>query len=285
MNRIFSFAIVSALLACASAWGQADANKGQLIGTVYDQNQAVVPNAQIKITNRATGFARQMTSNELGQYRAVLLDPGAYDMEVSSSGFAVNKVEGIVLNVGGAVSVDVTLKVEATTTTIEVGASLFNVSLPVQSTTLNNQAITNLPINGRRFHDFAVLTPTVQVDPQRGQLSFAGQRGINSNVMLDGADYNQPFFGGIRGGERSNSIPTVPQSAVQEFQVVTTGYSAEYGRSTGGVLNTITKSGANDFHGDAFYQLRHKEFGAKDPVLNIASRRPCSNMGDPSAAP
>jgi len=285
MNRIFSFAIVSALLACASAWGQADANKGQLIGTVYDQNQAVVPNAQIKITNRATGFARQMTSNELGQYRAVLLDPGAYDMEVSSSGFAVNKVEGIVLNVGGAVSVDVTLKVEATTTTIEVGASLFNVSLPVQSTTLNNQAITNLPINGRRFHDFAVLTPTVQVDPQRGQLSFAGQRGINSNVMLDGADYNQPFFGGIRGGERSNSIPTVPQSAVQEFQVVTTGYSAEYGRSTGGVLNTITKSGANDFHGDAFYQLRHKEFGAKDPVLNIASQETLQQYGGSIGGP
>jgi hypothetical protein len=103
--------------------------------------------------------------------------------------------------------------------------------------------------------------------------------------MLDGADYNQPFFGGIRGGERSNSIFTIPQSAVQEFQVVTSGYSAEYGRSTGGVLNTITKSGTNQWHGDAFYQLRHKEMGKADPVQLIASLETLHQWGFSAGGP
>ena len=93
-----------------------------------------------------------------------------------------------------------------------------------RTTTVDPEAISNLPINGRRFQDFITLTPTVQVDPQRGQLSFAGQRGINWNVSIDGADYNQPFFGGIRGGERSNNAFTVPQESIQEFQVVAAGY-------------------------------------------------------------
>lgn len=275
---------LSFLLALWALFAQSDANKGQIAGTVYDQNQAVIPNAKVKIRNNGTGLERDFVSNEAGQFRAVLLDPGQYDMTVSSSGLADAKYEGMVVTVGSTVTVDVVMQVQSTTTTVEVGASVINV-LPSPSTTVNSQAITNLPINGRRFQDFAVLTPTVQVDPQRGQLSFAGQRGINSNVMLDGADYNQPFFGGIRGGERSNSIITVPQSAIQEFQVVTTGYSAEYGRSTGGVLNTITKSGSNSLHGDAFYQVRHKELGAKDPVQLIASLETLQQFGGSVGGP
>ena len=272
------------LLFTSLAFSQADANKGQIVGTVYDQNRAVIPNAKVRIRNLGTGLDRDFTSNEAGQFRAVLLDPGQYEMTVSSSGLAEAKYEGLVVNVGSTVTVDVVMQVQATTTTVEVGASLISIQ-PAPSSTVNSQAITNLPINGRRFQDFAVLTPTVQVDISRGQLSFAGQRGINSNIMLDGADYNQPFFGGIRGGERSNSIITVPQSAIQEFQVVTTGYSAEYGRSTGGVLNTITKSGTNRIHGDAFYQLRHKELGLKDPVQQIASLETLQQYGGSVGGP
>src|SRR5262249_26658162 len=123
----------------------------------------------------------------------------------------------------------------------------------------NQRAIDTLPINGRRFQDFVTPTPTAQVDPQRGQISLAGQRGINSNIQVDGADYNNPFFGGIRGGERSNTAFTLPQESVKEFQVVAAGYSAEFGRSTGGVVNVVTKSGSNNWHGSGFYLMRHKE--------------------------
>jgi hypothetical protein len=214
-----------------------------------------------------------------------MLDPGTYEVTADRAGFAPTKFEGLTLNVGTTVTMDLVLRIESTITSVEVGATLINLALPAPSTTVPSAAITNLPINGRRFQDFATLTPTVQVDQSRGQLSFAGQRGINANVMLDGADYNQPFFGGIRGGERSNSIITVPQTAIQEFQVVTTGYSAEYGRSTGGVLNTITKSGTNDIHGEAFYQLRHKEMGAKDPVQLIASLETLHQFGGAVGGP
>lgn len=285
MRHLILFAFLACLLGVSCAWAQADANKGQIAGTVFDPRQAVIPNAKVIIRNAQTGLVRELTTNEVGQYRAVLLDPGRYELTAESPGFAQSKVEGVELNVGASITIDFVLQVGATATTIEVGATLLNEALPAPATTLSSTAIRDLPINGRRFQDFAVLAPTVQVDPQRGQLSFAGQRGIYSNVMLDGADFNQPFFGGIRGGERSNSVFTVPQSAIQEFQVVITGYSAEYGRSTGGVLNTITKSGTNEWHGDAFYQLRHKEMGANDPVQRIASLETQHQWGTSAGGP
>lgn len=270
MRILFGFG-VCCLAMSFSLWGQTNANKGQISGTVYDAAQAVVPIAKVTVRRAETGFERVVLTNSVGQYRVVLLDPGLYTVTAEKTGFAPRTAEGVLVTVGASVGLDFVLEVGAAAETIQVTASAVNVTLPAPASTLNWQAIVNLPINGRRFQDFAVLTPTVQVDPQRGQLSFVGQRGINSNVMLDGADYNQPFFGGIRGGERSNFIFTVPQSAIQEFQVVTSGYSAEYGRSTGGVLNAITRSGTNDWRGDAFYQLRHKEMGLKDPVQRIAS--------------
>ncbi len=250
-------------------WGQADANKGQVFGTVLDPKGSAVPGARIKIKNPATGLSRELLSANDGQYRVLQLDPGAYEVEAQASGFAATTLTGVVLNVGSAINLDIKLAVEGTTQTIEVVASQISTAVPAPTTILSTTAIRDLPINGRRFQDFATLTPTVQVEPQRQQLSFAGQRGINANIMVDGADYNQPFFGGIRGGERSNFNFTLPQSAVQEFQAVATGYAAEYGRSTGGVLNVITKSGTNEWHGDAFYQNRNRALSADNPIFLV----------------
>ncbi len=253
------------LCAAASLWAQADANKGQIVGTVFDPKQAVVPGAQVRLKNLATGFSRELKTNEVGQFRAVALDPGTYELVAESPGFAPTTISGVELNVGSTVNLNVVLQLSTTTVTVEVAETMISTTMPAASTVITSSVIRDLPINGRRFHDFALITPTVQVETQRGQLSFAGQKGINSNVMLDGADFNQPFFGGIRGGERANLIFTVPQSAVQEFQIIATGYSAEYGRSTGGVLNAVTKSGTNEYHGEAYYNLRHKELGLKTP--------------------
>jgi hypothetical protein len=249
---------------------QTDANKAQVNGLVLDPNGAAIAGASVKVRNTATGLSRDVVSNSDGEYRAQLLDPGVYDLSVTSQGFAETKIEGITLSVGTASKIDVRLSLQATSTTIEVGETLIDVTTTAQTTNLNALALQNLPINGRRFQDFALAAPTVQVETAtRNQISFAGQRGIYSNIMLDGADYNQPFFGGIRGGERSGTIITVPQAAVQEFQVVPTGYTAEYGRSTGGVMNTITKSGTNSLHGEAFYQIRHRTLSAKNPIFVV----------------
>jgi hypothetical protein len=263
---------ITALLAFAvsSIFGQADANKGQIVGTVFDPNSAAIAGAKLSIKNLGTGLTRDLTTNEQGNYRAVLLDPGTYSIAATSGGFAETKLEGVVVSVGSTVTVDVRMSLQSTTTTVDVGETLLQDAVPVASQLVNSTAITNLPINGRRFQDFVLLTPTAVVEgSSRNQISFAGQRGINSNIMLDGADYNQPFFGGIRGGERSTSIITVPQTAIQEFQVVATGYSAEYGRSTGGIMNTITKSGTNEVHGEGFYQIRHRSLSERNPIVNI----------------
>lgn len=258
------------VLSFCSLLAQTDANKSQVNGVITDPRGASIAGASVKALNVATGLLREVKSNDAGEYRLRLLDPGVYNLSVTSPSFAESKIEGVTLTVGSAARIDVQMSIQATATVIEVGAALVDVQTTSQSATVNSLAITNLPINGRRFQDFALLTPTVQVENStRGQISFAGQRAIYSNIMLDGADYNQPFFGGIRGGERSGFIITVPQSAIQEFQVVPSGYTAEYGRSTGGVMNTITKSGGNDIHGEAFYQIRHRDLSAEHPIFLV----------------
>ena len=270
----------------SALFGQADANKGQIAGTVTDPNDAVIAGAKLNIKNLATGASRDLTSSGSGTYRAVLLDPGTYVISATAPGFAENKISGLVLNVGSTITVDIKMSVQSTSTTVDVGETLLQDAVPVASTLVNTMAITNLPINGRRFQDFVLLTPNVAVEgSSRNQISFAGQRGINSNIMLDGADYNQPFFGGIRGGERSTSVITVPQSAIAEFQVLATGYSAEYGRSTGGVMNTITKSGTNELHGDGFYQIRHRTLSEVNPVVLIKPSETLQQFGGSVGGP
>src|SRR5262249_30255074 len=149
-----------------------------IAGTVVDPNNAVVPNAKITIKNDATGASRELTTNAEGQYRAVLLDAGRYNITVSASGFAESTIQNVVVNVGSSIGLDINLAVGAVAQSIDVADTLLAVDLPNPTQTINLAAIQNLPINGRRFQDFATLTPTVQVDTERGQLSFLGQRGV-----------------------------------------------------------------------------------------------------------
>ena len=266
MAQLFFRAAVLVMI-CVTLFAQSDANKGQITGTVFDQRHSLIPRAKVSIRNTTTGATREISSGDEGQFRAVLLDPGIYDVSVNAPGFAPAEFKGVTLNVGSVVNMPVTLQVGTTTLTVDVTEEVTSVDLPAPTTVINTQAIENLPINGRRFTDFAALTPTVQIDPQRGSISFAGQRGINGNVMVDGADYNNPFFGGTRGGERSGFVPTIPQSSIAEFQAITTGYAAEYGRSTGGVLNAVSKSGGNATHGEAFYQIRPQQTAVENPFI------------------
>lgn len=273
-------------LSLSAMFGQADANKGQIVGTVTDPNASLISGAKISLKNLGTGTSRDLSTGSTGSYRAVLLDPGTYELSATAAGFSESKISGLVLNVGATITVDVRMSLQATSTSVDVGETLLQDAVPVASTLVNSTAITNLPINGRRFQDFVLLTPNAVVDSaSRSQIVFAGQRGINSNITLDGADYNQPFFGGIRGGERSGSVLTVPQSAIQEFQVLATGYSAEYGRSTGGVLNTITKSGGNEIHGDGFYQVRHRTLSERNPIFNIKPSETLQQFGGSVGGP
>src|SRR6476660_79676 len=153
-------------------WGQADANKAQLAGTVLDPRGAVIAGASVKIKNMGNGLLRDLTTNPQGEFRAVQLDPGKYEVVAQSSGFAATTLPDVVLNVGAAVSINITLQLQATTQTVEVAATMLNSDLPAPSTVLTTTAISNLPINGRRFQDLALLTPQVVVEPSRSQISF-----------------------------------------------------------------------------------------------------------------
>src|SRR3989441_4299607 len=243
------------------AMAQSQATTGQVAGTVVDNQGAAITGAKVKAINTQTGLSQNVTSGDDGLYKLVLLPPGVYKVTGEASGFASTTVNNVEVLVGRTIGVNLTMGVSGVQEVVSVTAG----AIQVQTTrseadsVLNQKAIENLPINGRRFQDFITLTPTAQVEPSRGQISLAGQRGINSSINVDGTDYNQPFFGGLRGGERSNNAFTIPQESIKEFQVVASGYSAEFGRSTGGIVNAVTKSGSNDWHGSGFYVNRNKD--------------------------
>jgi hypothetical protein len=260
------------LLALASAgnglWAQSQITTGTIQGTVSDPSGAVVPNAKVVLKNVATGFQRSLVTDNEGRYTAPLLEVGAYEITVSAAGFSTAVATGFNLTLGQTLAANISLTVAAAdeTVTITEEPPLVETSRTEASTLVNLRSVESLPLNGRRFLDLAFLTPGVMQEPERGQLSFAGARGINSNINIDGADFNQPFFGGQRGGERANAAYVVSQEAIREFQVVRGGFAPEFGRSTGGVVNVITKSGSNQFHGSAFYFLRHKEMATLDAL-------------------
>ena len=239
------------------AYAQAQGSTGQVAGTVRDNNGAAIPGATIKVVNTQTGLERSATTNEGGFYRFVLLPPGTYNMTAEAANFTKTDLANVRVTVGQITDANITLGVAAVSEAITVTAEARQTTTSNTDAFINESSIANLPINGRRFQDFVTLTPTAQVEPSRNQISLSGQRGIyGANVNIDGMDYNQPFFGGVRGGERSNNAFTIPQESIREFQVIASGYSAEFGRSTGGVVSVVTKSGTNSYNGSAFYLNR-----------------------------
>ncbi|NNE67264.1 MAG: TonB-dependent receptor [Pyrinomonadaceae bacterium] len=253
--RLLTIASFSILLGASQIFAQSQASTGTITGTITDVNDAVVPNATVEAVNKDTGASKTTTTNQSGYYQIPLLRPGTYTVKASGGGFAEQSREAIV-NIGRTVSVNFQLGVGDVSAVVNVTGEEVQTTVSNADSVLDNDAISNLPLNGRRFQDLATLTPNVEIDPQRGQLSIGGQKGVDLAINVDGGDFTQPFFGGIRGGERSNFSFTLPQEAVREFQVVSAGYSAEFGRATGGIINVATKGGSNQFGGSAFINFR-----------------------------
>ncbi len=268
-TRRYAFAALAILVALImsftpSARAQSQAGSGQVVGTTYDSSGSTVPDAKVALASKALGINRETTTNQEGQYLFVLVPIGHYNITFTKTGFKTYKVD-VEVTVGAAVAVNATLALGEVSQVVEVSATPLIESTEIRpDATIGVRKIEELPINGRRFQDFVTLTPTVQIEPQRNGISFAGQRGINGYVAIDGADYTEPFFGGIRGGERSNNAFTIPQEAISQFQVVSYGFSVEFGRSTGGIVNATTKSGSNDWHGSAFMYARNGKLAGLD---------------------
>lgn len=262
MTKTISIKFLAVMIFCLLfGIGQvfAQAGSGSITGVVADSTGAIIPNATVKLVNKNTGLEKTATASADGVYNFTSLQPGTYSVSATSGSFAEQKFD-VEVQVGRTTDANFTLGASSLSATVEVTAEGVQTTSSNSDAVLNETAINNLPINGRRFQDFATLTPTAQIDTERNQISLSGQRGINSNINVDGVDYNQPFFGGIRGGERSNFAPTIPQESIKEFQVVAAGYSAEFGRSSGGIVNVVTKGGTNNLRGSAFYLIRPDNF-------------------------
>ncbi len=255
--NLFTFSFILALLIAPSVAAQSQITTGTIQGRVVDANGAVVPGANVEIKNLDTNFPRNLTTDEDGRFVAPQLQPGKYSVTVAKQGFGTSLAEVPELTVGQTLEITFPMApagVEGNvtvTTTPTVDTAKTQVS-----TTINEAAVSTTPILGRKFEDLLTLTPGVSITqgPDGDEINFSGQRGIFNNVSLDGGDYNNGFFGEQLGGQRAAIDITL--EAVKEFQVIATGASAEFGRTAGGVINVITKSGTNAVHGSAFYFQR-----------------------------
>ena len=248
--------LITFVLATAAA-AQTQITSGTIQGTVVDANGAAVPGAVVEVKNVDTNFSRSLTTDEDGRFVALVLPPGKYNVTVSKQGFATLVVEKANLTVGQAISLPLSMKVSSVEERVTITATpTIDTVKTESSTTLGEETVRNTPILGRKFEDLLTLTPGVSIvqGPDGDEINFAGQRGIFNNVSLDGGDYNNGFFGEQAGGQRA--AIDIPLDAVREFQVVATGANAEFGRTAGGVINVITKSGTNEFHGSLFHFQR-----------------------------
>ncbi|HSD72317.1 MAG TPA: carboxypeptidase regulatory-like domain-containing protein [Thermoanaerobaculia bacterium] len=249
----------------ASGFSQTQATTGVISGTVVDQTDAALPGASVAIRNTATNFEKIETTGTDGRFRAVLLPLGPYRITVTLPGFTTLVREGVTLSVGQEVNLRLPLQVSGVQQEVRVTgeAPVVETSRTVGSTLINQEAVQNLPNASHNFLDFIKLTPGVAIvqGPDGDELSINGQKGIHNNVSVDGQDFNNPFFGEQRGGQRPPF--TFNLDAVQEVVIVADGAPAEFGRSSGGFVNVITKSGTNDFHGSAHVYYKDDSLSAK----------------------
>lgn len=274
----FSLPKLSAVLTCvlmtaAVALSQSQATTGNIEGRVLDPKNAAVPGATVAAVNEETGLERSVASNDEGNFTILLLPPGHYTVRASATGFAPAESKNINVNVGGRTTLELILSVGtasgSVTVTSEVPAIEPNVSSV--SSTVNSRAIENLPVNGRNYLDFATLTPAVIRDQNReGDLTVGGQKGTLNSLQVDGADNNNTFFGQAFGRTGVRPPYQFSEESVQEFQVNQNGFSAEFGRAGGAVINVVTKSGTNEFHGGAFEYFRDESLNAQTPQLKAS---------------
>ena len=249
------------LLSAVSVPARAQQIYGSINGVVKDPNGAVVPNATILATNEGTSTAVSAKTDAGGTYIITNLQPGTYDVQTTASGFGPSKQTGVHVEVGLSTNLDVSLAVagqeEVVTVTSE--APIINTEQSVFGTNIDQTALTDLPINQRRWSNFALLSSGAVPDGTFGDVAFRGLGYMFDNNTVDGAANTQGFFAEEVG--RTRMAYSTSLESVQEFQVTTSNYSAEYGHAVGGVINAITKSGTNGLHGDAYYYLRDSTIG------------------------
>ena len=280
----FARFLCGVLLLCGPGFStlhaQSAVTTGCIRGVLADQSGAVIVSASVQVQQQATGITTNQLSNREGVFVFPALDVGDYQVRVTAPGFRTVNVNSVAVHVGQTTTVDVRLHAGSYAQTMEVTASVpvLRTAESSSSAVVSRSLLNGLPLNGRRYTDFALLTPNASPDGQSGLVSFAGEQGgedtgyANGNganvFTLDGANSTSNYFGNARGGER---VPYVfGENAIQEFQVTVSPYSAAYGGGATGFVNTVTKSGSDTFHGNAFYYNRNSGTGANDAIDKLS---------------
>src|SRR5947207_3301615 len=266
MSKILRFSFVAFLVIAitAIALGQSTTT-GAIGGTVTNPNKELVPGASVSAKNIGTNKEAVAATDDQGRFRIVNLEPGTYTVTINSAGFSPYAQEKVIVEVGLVTDINATLSVgpvQGGTVEITSEAPVINTSQQDFSSNMNQTSINELPINGQRWSNFALLAPGTVPDGNFGLISFRGISGLLNNNTVDGGDNKQAFFSEERG--RTRLSYTTSQAAIREFQINTSNFSAEYGRSAGGVVNAVTKSGTNTIHGSGFYYQRNAKWGARN---------------------
>jgi len=275
-RAVVSFGAALLLLALLCTYLPAqDASTGAIRGTVADASGARLAKSQVVVRNAATGIEQRTAVDSDGVFLVSMLPPGPYTLRISAEHMASRELTGIEVEVGGLAEVRITLAVAgvAESVTVDAAVPLVETQPDAVSSLLDERAILDLPLNGRRFSDLALLTPGVTQDPRsltsatQGDLAFGGIRGFQNSILVDGVDNNNGFFSQERG--RYRAPYQFSNEVVQEFRVSSNTYGAELGRSGGAVINVVTRSGSNQTHGNVFYYVRDSAFNAQQPFMPI----------------
>jgi hypothetical protein len=291
MSRGPKFCLLVFLTASLVLASGQDATTGALRGTVTDPTGGRIPQATIVIVNTATGSRHSTTTDAEGRYAFEILPPGDYSARTTAAGMSPQVTPELHVEVGGATELEfhLTVAVAKENITVSDAPALVETQPAAVSTILDERALNDLPLNGRRFSDLMLFSPGVTQDPRsltsatNGDLSFGGIRGFQNSFLVDGGDYNNAFFSQARG--RYRTPYQFSSEVVQEFRVSSNSYGAELGRAGGAVVNVVTKSGSNHVHGTGFYYFRDSALGAGTPFLAFKPHNRQQQLGGTVGGP
>lgn len=272
-------AVAFLAIASAAAYGQASAINGQIEGTVTDSTGAVIPNAEVKITNTDNGFSRSSKTDEVGFYRFTVLPLGSYEVNIQAAGFRPYIRQGVTLTAGATAVLNATVSVGGVDTIVEVGATspVIEPGRTDLGSSLSKTSIENLPLVSRNNYNFILIQPNVSGHPN---VEFGVPRKVNANgftdrinYQLDGSNNTQSDRSGIR-------LTPISNTFIEEVQQVNNGFAPEFGNTVGTVFNAITKSGANQFHGEGAYLFRRTGMVARSTLLSRAAIKPDQNLNN-----
>lgn len=266
MMRFSSFFTAAALFVALSGAtdvvsAQSGANSGQIAGQIVDTSGGAIAAAEVTVRNKETNYQRTVTTDQSGQYAVALVPLGTYEVTATAGGLA-SSVREVTVTLGSAIAANFTLGPQGVRESVNVSADSFNIE-PARTSSrsiLTELQIKNLPASGRRIRSLFLLEPSTQIEPECGGFAMMGQKGLFANINVDGGDYTNTHWCG-----HVEFSPTFSIEALEEFQVLRSTFSAEFGRSTGGIINMSTKSGSNTSQGTGYYLFRNDALTADDP--------------------